>query len=82
MHLIILLVLIASFPTTGNSVQKEVEFNACDYAKSYREANYLLFEDKEEILKQCAAIRINDQRLRGANRDLMNDVKNILKFRK
>lgn len=80
MPLVILLILIANISSPYNSIEREVEIDACNYTESYRRTNTQRFEDHEEKLKECKTIRINDQKLRGAERGLMNDVENILKL--
>ncbi|MEJ6696237.1 MAG: hypothetical protein QNK55_02575 [Saprospiraceae bacterium] len=79
MHLFLLLAILTNINFTNNSLEKEIDFNACNYTKEYRNINLQLFEDKEYLIKECKAIRMDDQRLRGIDRELMNDVQNILK---
>lgn len=75
-----LLLLISSITLIQNNKEIEVEFNACNYTIDYRESNLQIFNNKDEVLKECESIRASDQRLRGAERELMNDVQNILKL--
>lgn len=80
MPLVILLFLVTNISSPYNSIEREVDFDACNYTESYRQLNIKGFEDHEEKLKECKTIRVNDQKLRGAERQLMNDVENILKL--
>lgn len=79
MHLIHLLLLVLNITLTQNNTEREVDFNACNFTIDYREATPQLIEEKDQLLKECESIRADDQRLRGAERELMNDVQNILK---
>ena len=80
MSVIILLLLITNITSEPNVLERGIDFNACNYTNNYRQVNFQLFEDKEHILKECEILKKNDQRFRGAERELMNDINNILRL--